>query len=114
MITREEYKKAFVEVLEILKYLSIEEISKIPKKRIDIMEKEKDKTYIFKIDRTKTLKDQNFSPVTKSIIANFYRDYWATEYEKKIIKAKQKFDMDRKEQEKLEKYREFIKKRNKK
>lgn len=104
MITKKEYENAFVEVLEILKYLPQKDFLKIPSNLIQMMKIEKSKDYYFKINRTKSLREQNFSPVTKAIISNFYRDYWATKYEKEIIKAKQKLDLDLKEREKLKKY----------
>lgn len=104
MITKKEYEKAFVEVLEILKYLPQKDFLKIPSNLIQMMNIEKSKDYYFTINRTKSLKEQNFSPVTKAIISNFYRDYWATEYQKEVIEAKQKLDLALKEREKQEKY----------
>ena len=44
------------------------------------------------------------SDITKAILANIFRDYWATPYQKERIEAKEKYDLEKIEQEKREKY----------
>ena len=44
------YEKAYVEILEILKYIPMREYNKIPKERIEFFEKNKDKNYQYKYD----------------------------------------------------------------
>lgn len=104
-----EYEKAFTEVLEVLNYLPKEDREKIPFNILQALYKNKSKEYVFIINRTKPLKEQKLSKVTKAILVNFYRDYWATEYERKIIKEKQRLDLFILEENKRKAYNEKIK-----
>ena len=52
------------------------------------------KDYDFKIDTTKTLEEQNLSKEAKAIIANIFKKYWATDYQKERIEAKEKYDIE--------------------
>ena len=62
------------------------------------------KDYDFKIDTTKTLEEQNLSKEAKAIIANIFKKYWATDYQKERIEAKEKYDIEQIEKEKYQKY----------
>ena len=62
------------------------------------------KDYDFKIDTSKTLEEQNLSNEAKAIIANIFKKYWATDYQKERIEAKEKYDMEKLDKEKYEKY----------
>jgi len=108
-----EYKKAYVQILEILKYLPKENINKIPHKLIVEMEKNKSKNYRFVLDRTRRLNRQ-ISDTSKAILANIYKQYWATDYEKKVINAKEISNRRKMEIIKLEKYPKEILFKNKK
>lgn len=103
MINREDYEKAYVEVIEILKYLPKENIKKIPNNLINEMENNKQKQYKFTLDRTKKINIQ-ISDVAKAILANIYRDYLASEYERKIVMAKEKRNRIEMEINKQKKY----------
>ena len=69
------YPKAYVEVLEILKYIPAEEKKKIPYDIIETLKNKADLNYVFKIDFNLPFEKQNLLNETKSILANFYRDY---------------------------------------
>lgn len=84
MVSKDEYQMAYVEVLEVLKYLPEVDISKLPASLIKEMTKNKSKQYNFTLDRTKNLNLQ-ISGVSRAILTNMYRKYWATDYERKII-----------------------------
>lgn len=99
-----EYANAYSEVLEILKYMSKENYNKIPKSMIEVFNKNNNKNYKFKYDINKTLDEQNVSKKAKTIIAILFRDYWATEKQREKILAKEKYDMQKIEKEKYEKY----------
>lgn len=77
------YANAYKEVLEILKYISIEEYNKIPKIKIDIFEKYANKNYQFEYNPSLTLEEQNVSEGAQAIIGILFRDYWATAEQKK-------------------------------
>ena len=63
-----------------------------------------DKNYNFSIDINKSFEEQNLLDETKAILANIFRDYWATPYQKERIEAKERYDRQKLEKEKLEKY----------
>ena len=86
------YSKAYVEVLEILKYIPKEDLKKIPKDIIFTLEKCADKEHIFRINKSIPFEEQNLMEETKDILANFFRDYWATDFQREQILIKEKQD----------------------
>lgn len=103
MITRE-YAKAYKEVIEILKYVPDEDVAKIPQEKIDFYRNHMDNEYDYKIDETKDFSEQTISETTEAILACIFRDYWATPYQRERILAKEKYDLQKLEEEKREKY----------
>lgn len=99
-----QYANAYKEVLEILKYVQIEDYNKIPKTKIELFETYYNKDYVFEYDPKKTLNEQNVSKTAKAIIGILFRDYWATETQKDKIIAKQKYDRQQMEVKKQENY----------
>ena len=59
------------------------------------------KDYDFKIDTKKTLDEQNLSKEAKAIIANIFKKYWATDYQKERIEAKEKYDIEQMERKNI-------------
>ena len=100
----ENYACAYKEVIEVLKYTKREDVNKIPKSRILLWRTNMNKDYDFKIDTTKTLEEQNLSKEAKAIIANIFKKYWATDYQKERIEAKEKYDIEQIEKEKYQRY----------
>ena len=98
------YQKAYKEILEILKYVPEESVKKIPQERRDMFEKEQLKTYDFQIDTSKTFEEQELLEETKAILANIFRDYWATPYQKERIEIKEKYDRQQSEEQKRKIY----------
>ncbi len=103
MITKE-YAMAYTEVSEILKYVPDEDVNKIPKEKLEFYKSNMDNEYSYKLDMTKEFEEQEMSDITKAILANIFRDYWATPYQKEIIEEKEKYDLEKLEEEKREKY----------
>ena len=99
-----EYANAYSEVLEILRYVSIDDYNKIPKKQIEFFENNSNKDYDFFYNPYKTLDEQNVSKRAKAIIAIIFKDYWATDIQREKIKAKQNYDRMQLEKEKQAKY----------
>ena len=97
--------KAYKEVYEILKNIPKEDLNKIPEEIREVFARNKDENYEFKIDNSKTFEQQNLLDETKAILANIFRDYWATPYQKERIMAKEKQDREKLEEEKREKYK---------
>ena len=103
MITKD-YAMAYKEVIEILKYVPEEDFNKIPDEKINFYKKHMDKEYDYKLDMTKEFEEQEMLDITKAILANIFRDYWATQYQKERIEAKEKYDLEKIEEEKRQKY----------
>lgn len=107
------YAVAYSEVLEILKHIPIEDYNKIPKNEIELFETYADNNYTFNYDTSKTLEEQNVSNITTGIIILLFRDYLATEFQRKKIIAKQNYDRMKLEEKKTEKYNvDIFKNRN--
>ena len=98
------YANAYSEVLEILKYIPIEDYNKIPTNKIELFKTNANSDYSFNYDPNKSLDEQEVSKIAKGIIAILFRDYWATEIQRNKIVAKQNYDRDKLEEKKKEIY----------
>lgn len=70
-----DFSKRFVEVDEILKYLSEADYNKIPTNVINYIKNNKDNSYTWKYDTSKKLKDQNVSDDTIAILSYLNMEY---------------------------------------
>ena len=105
------YASAYSEVLEILKYIDLEDYNKIPKSQIELFEKYRNTRYVFKYDINKTLNEQNVSEIAKGILIILFRDFWANEKQREKIIEKQNYDTIKLEYEKYNYDNLFIKKK---
>ena len=103
MITKE-YAIAYKEVITILRYVPKSDVDKIPQEKLEFYKSNMDKDYKYKIDETKQFEEQEMSDITKAVLANIFKDYWATPYQKERIKAKEEYDLQKIEEEKSKKY----------
>lgn len=101
---KDNYSKAYKEVIEILKYVPQESVDKIPQTMLDTFKAKMDVNYDFKVDINKSFEEQQLLDETNAILANIFRDYCATPYQKEIIKAKEKYDRQKVEEEKRAQY----------
>ena len=99
-----EYANAYTEILEILKYIPVEDYNKIPEEKINLFEKNSNKNYTFSYNPRVTLDEQNVSKITKTIIAILFRDCWATPEQKEKIIEKENYDKIKIEKEKAKQY----------
>lgn len=104
IVTELDYKRAFKEVLTILKYIPKEDFDKIPEDIIKTLEMNEDNSFNYKIDFSKDFEEQDVSDVAKAILSNFYRDYWATEEERNQILKDEEIERNKDEEEKRKKY----------
>ena len=89
-----EYRKALVEVNEVIKVLDSKLKNKIPIKLQETITNNMDMSYGFKLDNKKSLFEQTLTRKAKAILAYIYRTYLCTEeekqkwkeYDKEIIK----------------------------
>ena len=86
------YANAYSEVLEILKYIPIEDYNKIPTNKIELFKTNANSDYSFNYDPNKSLDEQEVSKIAKGIIAILFRDYWATKTQRNKIISKQNCD----------------------
>ena len=100
----ENYACAYREVIEILKYTNQDDVNKIPSEKLLLWLDNMKEDYNFEIDEEKPLSEQNISKEAKAILANIFKEYWATDYQKQRIEEKKKYDMEKLEKEKYEKY----------
>ena len=81
---KNELKKAYVEVLEILNHMEPKYKEKVPEKLLKQMETKKLEGYEFKLDFSIPFKENNFSSKTLSLLAMINLNYWCeTEEDKK-------------------------------
>ena len=80
---KDNYPKAYTEVLEIMKYMPKEDVDKIPKEMIEMFENKKEKSYVFMVKETDDFANLNILDETEAIFVNIFRDYWATPEQQK-------------------------------
>lgn len=101
---KEEYAIAYKQILAILNYIPLEDYRKIPIEKIRFYRLAAKKDYDFVYNVNKTLKEQNVSKITESLLAGIYRDYWANDIQRERINNRQNYERKRLEQIKNEKY----------
>lgn len=94
-------KEAYSEVYAILNLMSWSSINKIPEKIWENIENKRDKDRVIEINN---IEEYQTSEQANKLLAVLYKDYFATDEEKKVIQAKEKI-LEKKEQEEL--YKKF-------
>lgn len=74
----EEFANAYTEVLEILKYIPLEDYNKVPEETINMFEVNQNFGHEFMYNPDKTLEEQGVSKLARKIIAVLFKKYWAT------------------------------------
>lgn len=77
MIMTNEMAFAIAEINEILNYLSIQQVNKIPLKLRNMFTLVSHANYIPHINPNKSILEQDISTKTKDILVLFYRNYWS-------------------------------------
>ena len=97
--------KRLVEVDEVLKYLNVDELKKIPEEIRQMIKANKDKDYVWEYDENKKLKNQNLSRDTFAFLSYLNMEYLLNEEQKKLMNQIH-MENERKEEEiKSEKYK---------
>lgn len=94
------YEYSYVEVLEILKHIPKKEYEKIPKEKIDFYRTHMNKTYQYEYNPSAP----KTSRITDAIIINLYKNYIASNHEKKIIEEILMLNYQKEEIKKRQKY----------
>ena len=103
-----QYKKAYVELNEILKVLSKEQKEKIPKNFINNISNNMDKNYKFTFDESKGIVEQNLMVETEALLVEIYERYLALEKEKEIWQKYDRICLNKIEEEKKAKFNNNI------
>lgn len=99
-----EYKKAYVELYEIIKVLPKKEKEKIPIVVLKNLEDNMDKEYNFTLDTEKSILNQHYKDETKALFVELYERYLAEDDEKDFWKKYDKVCLNMIEEEKQKKY----------
>lgn len=99
-----QYRKAYTEVIEILNHLPKEEYYKIPKEKIDFYKKNMDKDYTYTINPCLELSKQYISKEANAVLISLFRDYFATQKQKGVLKNLLNQNQEKLEQSKREMY----------
>lgn len=68
------YRRAYTEILDIIKYIPLYEYQKIPKEKLEFYNSNKDPSYKFEYNPNKTLDEQNVLRETKALLVILFRD----------------------------------------
>ena len=98
------YKKIYRELYEVIDILSENEKDKISKELIDNIKQNMDNEYSFKIDKTKSLLEQNLLPQTQAMLIKLYEKYLCSEEEKEKWNLYDKMCYAKLQKMKVEKY----------
>ena len=98
------YTDAFTQVYVILNELDDEDYDKIPPEVIAAIRKNRNKEYQFEIDESVDLKDNKLLPEARALLFKIYRDYLASEGQRKKILKMQNEERRKRELKKQQQY----------
>ena len=98
-MVNERYAVAMAETLHYLKGINSNDVNKIPKKLMKLLEDNASKTYVCNFDYTKPLKELKLKSETRGLIAMLCYNYWCDTEEKKT-KFKEHLDKNEREYQK--------------
>lgn len=85
---------ALAEVDDILTYTELELVNRIPKSMRDFISQNKQKEYQSNICVERPICEQKLLKETEAILSLIFRDYWATDEEKKQLAEKDKLELE--------------------
>lgn len=94
-------KQAYSEVYAIINLMSWNLIARIPEKILENIENKRDKEQIIEIDN---IEEYTPSEQANKLLAVLYKNYFATDEEKNVIKAKERILYQKEQEELHEKY----------
>ncbi len=99
-----EYAKCLVQLDEILNYLSLDNLEKIPFEVRNSIKQQKDKEYIWKYDESKTLKEQELDRRTVALLSYLNMEYLLNPEQKEFMEKIHKINEQKIEKEKQDRY----------
>lgn len=100
-----ENEKCLVQLDEMLKYLRLEDLKKIPLEIRKAINEKKDKQYKWDYDESKSLQEQNIDRKTIAMLSYLNMEYLLDEEQRKMMKEWHKFNEQKMEEEKVKKYK---------
>lgn len=99
-VTSVQRMEAYVEVIEILKYMDEQYVRKIPEQLINFFRKHCSSEYQFSLDETRPLEEQNLKSKTLDILAMLNVNYWceSEEHKQELLKQYEENQKRRDEQ----------------
>ena len=88
-----DYSKVFKELSEIFKFIPEEQMKKIPDELVKKIEEKKDNGYNYEVIHIEDFQNQNMLKETRAVLAVLYKDYWASEEERKKIKEQERDEL---------------------
>lgn len=104
MIKKENYAKAYTEILKIIEYIPDSEYQKIPQKLINEFYNKSDKEYVFDIQSEVDFEKKELLKETEYIMYGLYRNYLADEEEKERLQKLESILYNDSEENKRAKY----------
>lgn len=101
------YKKIYRELYEVIDILSEKEKDNISQELINNIKENMDNEYCFKIDKKKSLLEQNLLPQTQAMLIKLYEKYLCSEEEKEKWNLYDKMCYAKLKKMKVEKYAGF-------
>ncbi len=98
------YKKAYVELNEIIGNLEEKQKEKIPNEFINNLKNDMDKNYSFQLDKSKNLSEQDLMIETQSLLVGIYEKYLASTNEKNLWEKYDIYCLNKIEEKKSQKY----------
>lgn len=83
-------KNALTEVFEIINHLNDNDYNKIPREVVNAIRENRNTDYLYLIDESTSIDNQEISTEARAILFNLFRDYFATDKEKNKILNYQK------------------------
>ena len=108
-----DYSKVFKELSEIFKYIPEEQMKKIPDELVKKIEEKKDNEYNYEVIHIEDFQNQNMLKETRAVLAVLYRDYWASEEERKKIKEQERDELIKRGEELSKNTKEIFTKQDK-
>ncbi len=83
-----EYRQSLTELNTILNFMDVHYIKRIPRKFVDFISLNMDRSYIPNISRDIPIDEQALKKHTKVLMSILYRNYWCDNKTKEILKLK--------------------------
>ena len=100
-----EYEKCLVQLDEVIKYISYDDLKKIPNEIKEAIKAKKDSNYFWKYDENKPLNEQNLDRKTIAMLSYLNMEYLLNEDQKELMEKIHRLNQEKLEKNKQDKYK---------